>query len=308
MADHRSSAVPDRSHADSPWRIHATLLVVQLLFSGFHVAGKYVLGELHPLALACLRVGFTTPVLLVLAWRHDRTLPALRDLPHLALLGALGVFLNQVLFLSGLSHTTATNAAILMPSIPVFAAAVGAALGIERIGWRRAAGIGLAVAGALAVLDPTRLTLADDATLGNLMVLANTFSYATFLVLQRPVLQRLPWRTVIAWAFLFGSVGIFSVGGRELARVEPAQVPAATWWAMGYVLFATLTAYMLNTWAVRRSSPTLVAAYTTLQPLSSAALAALLLGESMGPNAALGFVLIAAGLWVVSRRRAATAG
>ena len=75
---------------------------------------------------------------------------------------------------------------------------------------------------------------------------------------------------------------------------------------IGYVLFATLTAYMLNTWAVRRSSPTLVAAYTTLQPLSSAALAALLLGESMGPNAALGFVLIAAGLWVASWRRAAS--
>jgi drug/metabolite transporter (DMT)-like permease len=296
-----SAASPPPAGEGSPLALHAGLLAVQLLFSSFHVAGKYALAELHPLALACLRVGFVTPVLLLLAWRHDRRLPGLRDLPWLALLGALGVFGNQVLFLWGLSYTTATNAAILMPSIPVFAAGIGAVLGIDRIGPRRLAGIALAVAGALAVLDPTRFSLADEETLGNLLVLTNTFLYAGFLVLQRPVLERLPWRTVIAGSFAFGSIGVLAVGGRELAAVEAAAVPAAVWWAVAVALVATLGAYMLNTWAVRRSSPTLVAAYTTLQPLTSALLAAWLLGETMGANAVVGFGLIAGGLWLVSR-------
>jgi drug/metabolite transporter (DMT)-like permease len=305
MSDAPRPAPPNATTAESPLQLHLSLLAVQLLFSAFHVAGKWVLGDVPPLALACLRVGFVTPVLLVVAWRHDRCLPTLRDLPHLALLGALGVFLNQVMFLSGLAHTTATNAAILMPSIPVFAAGVGAVLGIERIGRWRLAGIALAVAGALAVLDPSRLSLADDTTRGNLLILANTFCYASFLVLQRPLLKRLPWRTVIAGSFAFGSLGVFAVGGSTLAALDPAALTAGTRWAVAYVLLATLFAYMLNTWAVRRSSPTLVAAYTTLQPLFSASLAALFLGERMGANAALGFALIATGLWLVSRRRAA---
>ena len=287
----------------SPLALHGGLLAVQLLFSSFHVSAKFALAEIDPLALACLRVLFVTPVLVALAWRHDRKLPALRDLPWLALLGALGVFGNQVLFITGLSHTTATNAAILMPAIPVFAAAIGALFGIDRVGPRRLLGIGLAVAGALAVLDPTHFSMADEQTLGNLLVLSNTFLYAGFLVLQRPVLERLPWRTVIAGSFAFGSIGVLAMGGGELAAVDAGAVSAAVWWAVGVALLATLGGYALNTWAVRRSSPTLVAAYTTLQPLTSAGLAALLLGESMGAHAALGLVLIAGGLWLVSRPR-----
>jgi len=298
--------MPDDDSAPVPaWRLHGALLAVQLLFSGFHVAGKWVLGEIHPFALAAMRVGFVTPVLVALAWQHDRVLPRGRDLLHLALLGGLGVFGNQLLFLWGLSYTTATNAAVFLPSVPVFAAALGALLGIDRIGPRRLAGILLAVTGALTVLDTTHFSLADDATIGNLMVLANCCLFAGFLVLQRPLLQRLPWRTVIAGSFLFGSVGVFAVGGRELAAIEVSEVPAGAWLAVAYALIATLLAYMANTWAVRRSSPTLVAAYTTLQPVASALLAAWFLGETMGWKSALGLVLIAAGLWVVSRRQAA---
>lgn len=289
-------------------QLHAALLTVQILFSTFHVAGKFALAEIHPLALACVRVGCVMPVLVMLAWRHEPKLPPLRELPWLALLGMLGVFGNQVLFLWGLSYTTATNAAILMPSIPVFAAAVGALLGIERIGRWRMAGIVLAVLGALAVLDPTRFSLADDQTLGNLLILTNAFLYASFLVIQRPVLKRVSWRWVIAGSFFFGSLGIFAVGGHELVRVDPAVLPTGVWIAVGVVVVTTLGAYSLNTWAVRRSSPTLVAAYTTLQPLLSALLAMLILGETMGANAALGFALIAGGLWLVSRRRAAGQG
>src|SRR5437763_10385444 len=92
-------------------RVHLTLLLVQLSFGGFHVVAKALLSHLSPLALAAIRVGFATPILLALAWHRDRVLPGRRDLPILALLGGLGVFANQLLFITGLKHTTATNAA-----------------------------------------------------------------------------------------------------------------------------------------------------------------------------------------------------
>jgi drug/metabolite transporter (DMT)-like permease len=307
MSDDTPQADP---HAVEAWKLHGALLAVQLLFSGFHVAGKWVMGEIHPFALAAMRVGFVTPVLLALAWQHDyavtdRRLPRGRDLLYLAMLGGFGVFGNQVLFLWGLSYTTATNAAVFLPSVPVFAAAIGALLGIDRIGPRRLAGIALAVAGALVVLDTTHFDLADDATVGNLLVLANCCLFAAFLVLQRPLLRRLPWRTVIAGSFAFGSIGVFAVGGRELAAIDYAAVPNGTWVAVAYALLATLIAYMINSWAVQRSSPTLVAAYTTVQPVTSALLASWFLAETIGWKQAVGFVLIAGGLWVVSKRQAA---
>lgn len=294
----------ERAGIGAGLRVHAALTAVQLIFGGFHVVAKAVLAALDPLELAGLRVIIATPVLLALAWRRDRVLPRWRDLPHLALLGLLGVFANQLLFIVGLDRTTASNAAILMPSIPVFAVALGAVARIERIGPRRLAGVALSVAGALAVLDPRRLTLGNEAAIGNLLVLLNCLSFAGFLVAQRPILARLPWRTVIAWSFLFGGGGVAAVSAPTIAAVDVAAVPAAAWWGVAYIVaLPTVLAYSLNTWAVRRSSPAVVAAYTTLQPLFAAALAAAFLGERLGGREAAGFALIASGLWLAGRRR-----
>ncbi|HUF78029.1 MAG TPA: DMT family transporter, partial [Thermoanaerobaculia bacterium] len=268
-------AHPPAQAAGVGWQVHAALLAVQLAFGGFHVVAKSVLDHLDPLALIAIRTGLAAPVLAAYAWRVDRALPRLADLGWLALLGFLGVFANQLLFIHGLEYTTATNAAILMPSIPVFAVAVGALFGIERVGVYRTLGILLAAAGAAVMVNPLHFSLADGTLLGNGLILANCLCFAAFLVVQRPVLRRLPWRTVIAGAFLFGAAGVLAVSWRRLAAVDFAAVPAPAWWGVAYiVVFPTLLSYSLNTWAVRRSSPSLTAAYTTLQPVATAALAA----------------------------------
>lgn len=292
-------------------RVLATLLFVQVAFSTLHVVGKVVLAELSPLALAGTRVAIATPLLMLLAWRHDRFVPARSDWPRLALLGMLGIFANQTLYLLGLRFTTATSSAILMPSIPVFTAAAAAVLGIERVAGRRLAGIVAAAAGALVLLDPTRLETSPEATLGNLMILGNCLCYSFFLVLQRPLFERIPWRTLIAWSFLFGSLGTLPVAAPAIARADWA---ALSWPAISGIVYIGVVPTALNfalaTWAVRRSSPAVVAAFTTLQPLFTGTLAALTLGESLRANQAVGFVLIVAGLFMVQAgapRRAAVA-
>ncbi len=302
MSDLAAPALPPPAPAPV-WRVHLTLLIVQLSFGGFHVVAKAALADLSPMALAAVRVAIASPILVFLAWRRDRFMPAARDLPVLALLGGLGVFLNQVLFITGLKYTTATNASILMTSLPVFAVGAAAALGIEKLTAPRLAGILLSVAGALVLVNPFRFSTAPGATLGNVLILGNSLCYALFLVLQRPVLNRIPWRTVIAWSFVFGGAGVLLMAVPALAALEPSKVPATTWLGVLYIaLFATVFAYAANTWAVRRSSPALVAAYGTIQPLVAVMLAAALLGESFGWVEGAGFALIVAGLWRVTAR------
>lgn len=299
-----SSSVDGRDR-QSLFTLHLALLAVQASFSGFHVVGKLVLQDVPPLALACLRVLFATPLLLCFAARRGGRLPELRWLPKLAMLGLFGVFLNQVLFIIGLSYSTPTNAAILMTSIPAFAVGVAALLGLERLGPYRLAGVILATCGALVILDPTRFSLADSTLLGNLLILINCLSYAAFLVLQRPMLRQLPWQTVIAGAFVFGSLGVLAVGGTTLARLPATSLSAATWIGVLYILiFPTTLGYLLNSWAIQRSSSLLAAAYTTLQPLLTALLSSLFLAENLTWRQAIGFALIASGLWCVSWRSA----
>jgi drug/metabolite transporter (DMT)-like permease len=279
------------------------LLVVQVVFATLHVVGKVVLAEIPALAFAASRVLIAAPLLAAMAWHHDRVIPSARDWRALAVLGLLGVFANQVLYLVGLRFTTATNAAILMPSIPVFTVAAAALLGAERLTRRRVAGVVLAAIGALVLLDPARLEAGGRTSLGNLLVAGNCLCYAFYLVLLRPQLARLPWRTVVAGAFLTGGAATLLVSLPTLTRVDWPAVHSATWLAIAYVgVFPTVGTYALNTWAVRRSSPSVAAAFTTLQPMFTALLAALFLHERFGWLQAAGLGLIVAGLAVVSRR------
>jgi drug/metabolite transporter (DMT)-like permease len=286
------------------WRVHGALLFVQLSFGAFPVVGKGVLAYLPPLAVAALRVLVAAPLLLLLAWRVERVRVPRGYLRRLALLGCLGVFLNQVLFIVGLSLTTATNAAILMPSIPVFAVVVASLLGIERIDRRRGAGIVLAVLGALVMLDPTQFSLTSGTSLGDALILLNCLSYATYLVLQRPLLAHLPPLTLIAWAMLFGGTAVLLVSAPALVGTRFTAVPAGAWAGMAYIaLIPTAVNYALNTWSIRRSSPALAATYTTLQPVVAALLGGILLGEQVGFRQGLGFFLIVGGLAAMALRR-----
>ena len=286
------------------WRVHVALIFVQLAFGSFTVFGKYVLGYFEPLAVAAIRTLGAAPVLFLIGWRLTPRVPPLGDLFRLALLGLLGACFNQLLYITGLNYTTATSAAILMPSIPVFAAMLAGLLGIERMAWKRWMGVILAVAGALIMLGMAGLGLSRTALLGNALVLLNCASFALYLVLQRPLLERLHPMTVLGWAFLFGGLAVLAAGLPSLLSTHFASIPAAAWWGIAYiVLIPTIVNYSINIWAVRRSSPTLVAAYTTLQPVSASVLAVLFLQETVGLREVLGFILIVAGLVRVSTVR-----
>jgi drug/metabolite transporter (DMT)-like permease len=299
----RPDAVQESAHDRPSAAVLVGLVGAQILFGCFHVIGKAVLREVPPLALAGLRVLVAAPILTAMAWRHDHVIPARRELMTIGLLGLLGVFANQLLFILGLQRTTAISASILMLSVPVFAAAAGALLGIERLGWRRLTGTAVTVIGALVLLDPRRLSGGASALTGDALILGNGLCYALFIVLQRPVFTRLPWRTVIAWSFLLGGLPVLPLALPSLLRLDPSTLSLGALGGVAYVtLGATVGAYALSTWAVRRSSPSLVAAATTLQPVVAVALGSVVLGERLAVGQVIGFALIATGLSFVTAR------
>ena len=117
------------------------------------------------------------------------------------------------------------------------------------------------------------------------------------------VLLRLPPLTVIAWTYIFGGLGILLVTFPHLVRFPFREVPPIGYAGMTYIiLIPTILCYFLNTWAIKKSTPSLVATYITLQPVAATLLAAVFLGESLGLKEVAGFLLIVAGLYAVSYR------
>ena len=291
-----------RPREEFDWRLHAALLFVQVTFGAFHVFGKGLLSQLPPLAIVATRSLISMPLLLVLALRVDRSIPPPRDLARFAILGFLGIFANQLLYVFGLQMTSAINAAIIMPSIPVFVALLAWTTGAEPMTRMKGSGVVLAVAGALAILDPSRLTHASGSLLGNVLLLGNCLVYALYLVLQRDLLLRYHPLTVVSWAYGFGGLGILAVSAPTLLRTDYTALSTGGWLSLAYIaVIPSGVNYALNSWAMVRSSPALVATYTTLQPVAAATLAILLLGEQANWHEGLGFALIIGGLLCVSR-------
>lgn len=301
---------------------HLSLVAVQLCFGLFPIFGKLAMADFAPRVVVVWRIVVGSAVLLAVAFlRHGRAaLPRRADLPRLAVCSLLGVAINMVAFLEGLERTTAVEAGLLMPMIPVYTMVLAVAVRQEAFGARRAVGLAVALAGAALLLLRPGQQVAGGHLTGNLLIVGNTLSYALYLVASKPLLRRIPPLALIAWVFALSlwTIPLFYRGpfggGGAGAPLVPPGAEAASWLSLGYVLvFATLLSYILNTFALSLVSASTTATYILLQPLITAAGGLLILGERLAPGTWQAAAAILAGVWIVVRSPArrpppATAG
>ncbi len=280
-------------------RVYAALVAVQLLFGLWPVAGAAVLREMSPPALIGVRLCLGAPLLALAAGLPWRERPSTADLGRLALLAALGISVNQLLFAEGLLRAGPINASLSILLIPPVSLVVGALLGKERPSRARLIGVGIAVLGALVFLRVERLDFGDRRVVGNLMLVGNASVYATYLVLAGPVLARLGTLRTMAWVFVFGALEAAPITLLPMSRVAWTSLPAWAWGSLAFILFgATLATYLLNAFALRRADASMVAVFVYLQPLVATVAAWVVLREVPTPRMLVAGALIVVGVFV----------
>lgn len=284
-------------------RLHSALLVVAILFSLNYILGKIVLRHFTPLAFAWVRVALSAIALHLWCRFRLSSLPRLPTSQRRALwiYAVLGVVINQLLFLTGLSLTTAHEAAILITTIPVFTLGAAVVLGREMLTRRKTVGIGLALAGALTVVGLGQLSGNRAALIGDLLILLNCLSFSLYLVLSKSVASIVEPERVVSFMFSAGALLMFPFAFNALRRTVWTLIPAEGWLALiAVVAGPTVVAYLLNAWALGQADSSTVAVYAYLQPFLATILATLLLGEVITGSDLAGAVLIFAGVYVVS--------
>jgi drug/metabolite transporter (DMT)-like permease len=289
-----------RSRGVSRSRVVVTLLVVQAMFGTLPLTGQTVLRWIPPIGAASLRAVGAALVFALVAGRRLAAV-RLRDLPQLVLFAFLAIIGNQLLFLEGLSRTTQINAAVLITTIPVFTVAFALALRRERASGLKLAGIAVGLTGALLLARIEQFRLADREVVGDLLVIANCSLWSLYLVLARPVLQRIPPLVLTAWLFLLGALVTAPLGLPSaidgLADAPPEVWAAAAWMVVG----PTIVAYLLNFQALRDAESSQVAVFTYLQPVVAGALAWGVADETLRPRTLAAAALIFAGVALVQR-------
>jgi len=284
---------------------HLALVGVQVFFGSLPVIAKVALKVLPAGTLVGFRVAMTALVLaLFQAFRGRFWLKRKQDYWKLAILSFFGVVLNQLLFITGLSLTTASNTSLLAVTIPVFTLAVSSMIGEERLRPQKLVGLILAAIGVILLIDPRKASFSSQNTIGDLMIVGNSLAYGIYVATSKETITRNGAFRSMMWVFIFASIicvpyGLIAMGPVDIASVSPGIWLIAVYIAIG----ATAAPYLLNAWALARVNPSIVAVYIYLQPLIGFMMAVVFLGEPIGALFAAAAALIFVGVFLVTYRR-----
>ena len=284
---------------------HLALVAVQVFFGASAVLGKAALQAFPAFAIVGFRVaGGAAAFYVFQKFRGSLRLDKTSHYFYFAFFSVFGVIANQLLFFKGLSLTTAANTSLLAVMIPVFAIVISAAIGNDQLTLAKVFGVILASAGAIYLLDPTKASFNSDTTVGNILIVFNSLSYAIYIAFSKKLFSYYGALKSIALVFLMASVVNVPVGLFSLQSVELENVGISNWLALaGVVLFPTILAYYWNAWALARVEPSIVAVYTYLQPLIGFVFAVFFLGEVFTKRLFISAILIFGGVFLVTRQR-----
>ena len=286
----------------TPGKANAAAATAAVLFGASVVAVRIAVRDVSPMALAFLRFGQGVVVLAagLALFRRDLFRVARRDVPYLAMLGVIFYTIFPVTFNAGMQYLEASQAALLLATMPLWTLLIARGVARERLTTRQVAGVALSIAGVAIVMADRglgRVSLTGDLLLG-----ATAICGAVYNVLAKRALATYDGVTVTFYAMLFGSLLL----APSLAGQRVDGLPRETLAMIVFLgVFGGALAFTLWTVALRRLSPTEVAVYINLNPIAATLLAATVLGERLSPAFGAGFVAVASGVLVVNWRPAA---
>ncbi len=284
---------------------HLALLIVNLIYgANYSIAKEVMPAYVQPFAFVLMRVGGALVLFWIVSAIFIKEKVDKKDLPRMALLAVCGVACNQLLFLKGLSITTPINASIIMISNPIIVLLIAAVVLKEKISFGKIAGIACGIAGAaFMLLYNKNFSFGSETIGGDVMILMNSISWACYVVLVKPLMKKYNTFTIVKWVFLFGFIYVLPFGYNQFTQVNWATMPATVWRDVIFVVLGvTFVAYVLNTYALRALSPSVVSIYIYLQPFFATLIAVYYYrNDTLDAHKIISAILIIIGVALVSQ-------
>ena len=284
--------------------VYTLLIITNVLWGANSVTAKFAVSELAPVTTAFLRFAGVSILLGIAVWLSEgkRALPSWKQVPGLVMLGVTGIFLNNVFFFSGIQHTTAANASLLVGGGPVFTAVLSAIFLKDRLTLRQLFGIGVSFIGVGIVVAKGSWEVIAGLSFnrGDLLLVMGSFSWCVYSILGRKVMRQMSALVVTAWSSAVGSVCLLILavwqGFDGTVHLSPIG-----WGSMVFMIIGSgLLAFYFWNHGVSVVGPNRAAIFINLIPLSGMFFAALLLGETLTFAQFAGAGLIIGGVWLTT--------
>jgi drug/metabolite transporter (DMT)-like permease len=194
-------------------------------------------------------------------------------------------------------------AAVVIATVPIWAALMAAALGRERATKFHLAGLGLGFGGVAALVVGSGNGKAS--VTGTLIVVIAAISWAAGSVwsqtapgVRRPLVMT-------GMEMLCGGIGCLVAAAMtgEFGQLHVTEIGYRAWLAFGFlVVFGSMIAYTAYVWLLRNARLSLVTTYAFVNPVVAVALGAMILGEPFTIRSAAATAAVVAGVILMLRR------
>ena len=257
------------------------------------------LADTHPLTACLVRLGLGAVVLVVAVRARGLPFPRGRDGVRAVVAGVL-LALHFGLWIGSLSMTTVTASVVLVCLQPVFVAVGGAVLLRERVSLPVAAGIGIALAGAIVIATDGSATVRAGAqpVLGNALALAGAIAIAAYVLALRGQQS-----DVLATAAVITSTAALVTLPAVLLAGAPLWPSSSTsaLWLLALAIGPQVIGHTALNAALRYLPAAVVSGSILLEPVIASVLALLVLGEAAGPQTLAGSIVTLIGVVLLLR-------
>ena len=264
-----------------------------------------------PVAATFFPMAIATACLIPVVWWDRRTNPdrskiTLPDAGRFILIGILGQILAQLFITWGVRYTLASNAALLMLTLPVVTAVMAYFLSGETMSIVRWISFGLAILGALesSGIDWRSLNLADKTYLaGNLLILCSVCGSAFYNVYSKKLLTRYTALEVLLYSYYAVIVLLLPITLRlepESFRILPQLTPLVWVGVAGLALFVYFIAMVIFLTVLTHLDATQASLSNYMIPFFGLVVAAIILHEKLTGFMITGGVLVLASTLLIT--------
>lgn len=294
------------------------LIAAALVFSGaLCFSAKAVFVKLayqfgvDSISLLALRMVFSLPLFLILAWWSLRkkqsayTAPTRREWIYIALLGVMGYYLASMLDFLGLQYIGASLERLILFVYPTMVLLISAVLFKQAIHQDQYIALVLTYVGvALAFIGGIKFNDRQDLFLGSGLIFLSAFVYACYLIGSGRLLPKVGTLRFTSYAMISASVGVLIHHGllyqwrlfHFASEVYQLSIVMA-------VLSTVLPAFMISE-GIRLIGAGNAAIIGSVGPISTIVLAYIFLGERLGLWQWVGAALVITGvLWISLRKQ-----
>lgn len=282
-------------------KYYILLILTSLLWATNFVTGKFLVGHTTALTLTDIRWGIAVICLIPIVYIVEKRLfPTLRSVLPLLVMAATGVIFFNVFTYLALTRTTADNVGLLTALNPVAIALASFLILREKLSARQVLGMLISLIGVIVVVTRGSLERIVHFQLnsGDLLMLAAVACWGLYSVAGRWAMKDISPYMATLWSALFGVILAlpFDLPNTSFRDLDTAFWVSALYGGIG----GTVIAMVFWNIGVKQIGGTRSGIFLNFNPIFTAVLAFILLGEKIGLAQIIGTLLVITGVTVFS--------